>query len=85
MVNNVNSLKEFFKRFKDLTSIGVANISAMLISSLFWLYMATLIGEEGYGNIGYLLATAAMAFTIASSATAGYYFVTTRILKMDIM
>jgi O-antigen/teichoic acid export membrane protein len=65
MANNGNILKEFFKRFKDLTSIGVANICAMLISSLFWLYMATLIGEEGYGNIGYLLATAGVVGSVS--------------------
>jgi len=60
MVNDWNNIKNIFKRFKDLASVGIANISAMLISSIFWLYIAALIGDEGYGNIGFLLATASI-------------------------
>ena len=52
MVNNWDNIKNTFKRFKDLASVGIANISAMAISSIFWLYIAALIGDEGYGNIG---------------------------------
>ncbi len=65
MKNNWDVIKNICRRFKDLTSIGVANISAMLISSLFWLYMATLIGDEGYGNIGYLISIGAIVGNIS--------------------
>jgi len=58
MVNDWDNIKNIFKRFKDLASVGIANIFAMVISSIFWLYIAALIGDEGYGNIGFLLATA---------------------------
>ena len=60
-----NFIKNTFLKFKDLTSVGTANIAAMGISSIFWLYMAALIGEEGYGNIGYLLATAGIVGSIS--------------------
>ncbi len=65
MKNNLDNIKNIFTRFKDLTSIGIANISAMIISSLFWLYMATLIGDEGYGNIGYLISIGAIVGNIS--------------------
>jgi O-antigen/teichoic acid export membrane protein len=51
-------IKNYVSKFQDLTSVGIANIFAMVISSFFWLYMAVLLGEEGYGEISYLLATA---------------------------
>jgi O-antigen/teichoic acid export membrane protein len=44
------------KKFKDLTSIGIANIMAMGISGIFFLFIASLIGDEGYGNLSYLFA-----------------------------
>lgn len=58
-------IKNSWGKFKDLTSVGTANVAAMVISSLFWLYMAGLIGEEGYGNIGYLLATAGIVGNVS--------------------
>lgn len=65
MTNNWDNVKNTFKKFKDLTSVGIANISAMAISSLFWLYIATLIGDEGYGNVGYLIAIASIIGNIS--------------------
>jgi len=58
MTGDWKVIKNYLSKFKDLTSIGIANISAMAISSIFWLYMASFLGEEGYGQVNYLLATA---------------------------
>lgn len=57
-MKNWKEIKNRISKLKDLSSVGIANISAMAISSFFWLYMASLLGEEGYGQINYLLATA---------------------------
>lgn len=65
MIKTWNGIKNYVVKFKDLTSVGVANISAMAISSIFWLYMASFLGEEGYGQISYLLATANIASNLA--------------------
>ena len=65
MVFSWKDIKNSLGKLKDLTSIGIANLSAMAISSIFWLYMASLIGEEGYGNISYLLATGHIVGNIA--------------------
>lgn len=65
MVFSWKDIKNSLGKLKDLTSIGIANLSAMAISSIFWLYMAALIGEEGYGNISYLLATGHIVGNIA--------------------
>ena len=65
MTDNKKNIKKRLSKFKDLTSVGIANIAATGISSLFWLYMATLIGEEGYGNIGFLLVIGGVVGNIA--------------------
>jgi O-antigen/teichoic acid export membrane protein len=56
----------FFNRFKNITALGTANIVANGISALFWIYLATLLGKEGYGELGYLLAIAGTASGFAS-------------------
>ena len=66
MIRDWKEIKNYVNKFKDLTSVGIANISAMAISSLFWLYMASLLGEEGYGQISYLLATANIASNLVN-------------------
>jgi O-antigen/teichoic acid export membrane protein len=53
------------KKIKDLASIGVANVLAMGISAIFFLYIASLIGEEGYGNLSYLFAIGNIVGNIA--------------------
>ena len=55
-----NKIKNF-KGLKDLTSIGIANISGAVISAVFWFYLATLLGEESYGEISYFIAIAGIA------------------------
>jgi len=39
MVVSWKDIKNFLGKLKDLTSIGIANLSAMAISSIFWSYM----------------------------------------------
>lgn len=57
--------KNIFQRFKGLFSIGISDILAGAISSLFWLYMATIMQVDAYGEIFYLLAIGNVATSIS--------------------
>jgi len=62
------NFKKFIKKisnFKDFTSLGVATISTNVIGGIFWLYMASLLGTEQYGEISYFISIAIMASTIS--------------------
>lgn len=50
--------------FKDLSALGIANISGGVIGAIFWLYLASLMGEEQYGEVSYLLAIASIASAV---------------------
>lgn len=55
----------FLSNFKDLSAVGIANIIPSAIGGLFWLYVATLVQVEEYGEINYLLAIAGIAGIIS--------------------
>lgn len=57
--------KDFFVRFKGLTIIGIVSIVSAGISGIFWLYLASLVGTEHYGEISYYLAIAGIAIVIS--------------------
>ena len=52
-------------RIKNISTISFASISGTVISGLFWLYLADLLGAENYGEIGYLLAIGAISSVVA--------------------
>ena len=58
-------MKEFFNKFKDLGTVGIGNITASLISGVFWFYFASLLGAEQYGEVSYYIAIAGVASTLA--------------------
>ena len=49
---------------KDIGSIGIANIAGSGISGLFWIYLASLLGEENYGELGFYISIASVATSI---------------------
>ncbi len=49
----------------NLTSIGIADVSAKGISAIFWFYIAAILGPEGYGEITYFLSIAIIASNVA--------------------
>lgn len=59
------NLKNIFQRFKGLFSIGISDIIGGAISSLFWLYMATLLESEAYGEIFYFFAIGNIATSVS--------------------
>ena len=64
--------KDFFVRFKGLTIIGIVSIVSAGISGIFWLYLASLVGTEHYGEISYYLAIAGIAIVISFYPMANY-------------
>jgi len=53
------------KKFKDITSIGIAGIVTTLIGGIFWLFMASILGAEKYGEVSYLISIGIIASTFA--------------------
>ena len=51
----INKIFNKVMSFKDLLSVGAANVVGTLISTIFWLVLATLMDAESYGEINYLL------------------------------
>jgi len=50
---------------KNISTLTTATISGSAISAFFWLYLAGLMGEENYGELGYLIAIAGITSNIA--------------------
>ena len=65
MTNYLKRIKNLVYRFKDLTILGIANLVSSAISVVFWLYIATLLETEEYGEISYLIAIAGVAAVIS--------------------
>jgi O-antigen/teichoic acid export membrane protein len=45
----------FLQKEKNLLSIGASNIISNGISSIFWLYLASILNSDGYGLLGFYL------------------------------
>lgn len=58
-------MARIWEKFKDVSSIGVADITASGISAAFWFYVASMLGPETYGHITYALSIAGLASTIS--------------------
>lgn len=65
MNNFFNRGKSFFLKFKDLTSLGISTIVSSAIGGLFWLYMASLLGSEKYGEVSYLISVGVIVSTVS--------------------
>lgn len=65
MTNNLDRIKKIVTRFKDLTTIGFANVISSAISGIFWFYIAALLGTEHYGEVSYFIAISVIASTIS--------------------
>lgn len=58
-------MTQFTDKLKDLSIVGIADISSAGISALFWFYLASLLGPEDYGELTYFLSIAGLASTIS--------------------
>lgn len=65
MIDSWDKIKSVVTRFKDLTTIGFANVVSSAISGIFWIYIAALLGTEHYGEVSYFIAIASVVSTIS--------------------
>ncbi len=65
MIKIWSYIKNNFTTIKNISSIGVADIIGNAISSIFWLYLASIVIAEKYGEIHYYIAIASIASTIS--------------------
>ena len=56
MVNFWSNFKNLVSNTRDLQYVGIANLVTKGIAGIFWLYIATLMTVESYGQISYLIA-----------------------------
>ena len=50
--------------FKNISILGSSTIVGNAISSIFWIYLAGLLGAEKYGELGYLISIAGIVSTV---------------------
>ena len=50
---------------KNISFIGIANISGSGISALFWIFLASLLGAENYGELAFYISIASIATSIS--------------------
>ena len=50
--------------FKNISILGSSTIVGNAISSVFWIYLAGLLGAEKYGELGYLISIASIVSTV---------------------
>ncbi len=51
-------------RIKNISILSISTITGNAISGIFWLYLAGLMGEESYGELGYLIAIAGITSNV---------------------
>ena len=61
----LEKIKTLYQNFKGLTTIATATFISNGLGGLFWLYMASLMGAEAYGQISYFLAIAIIGSRIS--------------------
>ena len=50
--------------FKNISILGSSTIVGNATSSIFWIYLAGLLGAEKYGELGYLISIAGIVSTV---------------------
>ncbi len=58
-------MTKFLEKLKDLSSIGIADISASGISALFWFYLANLLSPEEYGELTFFISISSLTSTVS--------------------
>lgn len=65
MTNIWGKIKNISSGIRGLGIIGVTDITASIISALFWLYMASLLGAEQYGQVTYFISIGSIVSTFS--------------------
>ena len=69
MVDDSKNLKDRIFAYKGLGMIGSADIIGAIITGIFWLFIATFLEVEEYGQIHYFLGIAGVAYVITLFGT----------------
>lgn len=65
MKKNWDKIRNLLQKTKDVQHISLGNIGGKVISGVFWLYMAAVLGTENYGQVNYLIALGSMGAAIS--------------------
>ena len=55
----------FQTKIKDLISLGSANLIASIVYGIFWIFVASLVTKNEYGELGFLMSIANVGFAIS--------------------
>ena len=58
-------LSSNFKGIKNISTIGISNLVGSIISAFFWIYLASLLGSENYGELTYYISIAGIVTSIS--------------------
>ena len=61
MNDNWTNIKKKISSQKNITSLGISNISGSAISAIFWLYLGSVMEPSQYGELHYFIAIASLA------------------------
>jgi O-antigen/teichoic acid export membrane protein len=50
---------------KNISALATSTVTGSIISAVFWLYLADILGQENYGELGYLIAIAGITSNVA--------------------
>jgi O-antigen/teichoic acid export membrane protein len=64
-----NKIRNSFLALKEISFLGVASIIPTIIAASFWFYIASLIGDEAYGELTYYLTIAGIGSTVTLLGT----------------
>ena len=59
-----NKINNYFSTIKQISFLGIANVIPTIIAAIFWLYIASLVGDKIYGEIMYYLTIASIGIGI---------------------
>lgn len=83
MTNLFDKIRGFYKKFKDLAHVGLAQIISSGIMAIFWFTLAIILSTGEYGEISYLLSIATIA-SVISFLGAGPTMVVYTAKKVDV-
>ena len=75
MKDLINKFKNILTKSRDVTSFGIASLLSNAIGALFWLYMASILDAESYGEVSYLISIAVVFSTISLAGMANVIIV----------
>ena len=64
-----NKIRDSFSVLREISFLGVAHFIPTIIAASFWFYIASLIGDEAYGEITYYLTIAGIGSTVTLLGT----------------